>query len=121
MVYTFYNVSGGYIIHCVVCNYTPYTDVRYTFKHVLDKRNTWFITKRMMTGQKSQAGKGSGDTSLMTMIRIGITANAGNAVRIMVIPRPCFYIMQFIHYTGIPNKMSQNVSKKIPQGNNATV
>ena len=54
-------MSGGYIIHCVVCNYTPYTDVRYTFKHILDKRNTWFIIKRMMTGQKSNGvGRGGG-------------------------------------------------------------
>ena len=47
----------------------------------------------------------------MTMIIIRITVNAGNAVRVMVIPRACFYIMQF----------KQNVSKKILQGHNATV
>ena len=71
-------MSGGYNIHCVVCNYTPYTDVRYTFKHILDKRNTWFIIKRMMTGQKSRGvGRGGG--------RWGRSAPGGG--KIEVIPK----------------------------------
>ena len=62
---------------CVVCNYTPYTDVLYTFKHILDKRNTWFIIKRMMTGQKS-SGVGRGG-------RWGQSAPGGG--KIEVIPK----------------------------------